>query len=287
MTNKNADELAKCASDSMYKSIIENSNDAIVVISDSVIVYVNKVTIKLCGYDSLEEMIGKNALNFISPRFRDHYRERIKSRMEGNPQPDRFDHEILKKDGSIVQMETTASIIEYKGKPAVLFIGRDITERKKFESKLFALHRYAAQLGAAQTLVEISEPTLNAIRLVMGFKYANFMVREDDHLGCIQDIGFGVPYWNVSIAAEGGISRAAREARTVQIDDPKDGIEDNLLQMGMQSQLAMPVIIKDRVELVISVESMAKGAFTDSDVQILRIIAQHAGSALERIDSYK
>jgi hypothetical protein len=68
-----------------------------------------------------------------------------------------------------------------------------ITERKRFESKLFALHQFAAQLGAAQTLVEVSEPTLKVITSVMGFELANFMVTEDDYLSCIDDVGFGSP----------------------------------------------------------------------------------------------
>lgn len=272
------------ASESRYRTLIENSNDAILVVSDSKIVYVNAVTTKLCGYDKPEELIGKDALGFISKQYREQFRERIKSRFAGEPQPERFDHEIVRKDGSIVQVETTASMINYDSKQAVLFVGRDITERKKFESKLFALHQYAAQLGAAQTLVEVSEPTLSAITSVMGFNLANFMVKEDDCLGCIDDVGFRSPYWNVPIDGEGCISRAARETRTVLVNDLSGYIDMYGSQQGVQSELATPVILKGEVQAVISIESMIKGAFTDSDVQILEIIAQHVESALERIE---
>jgi PAS domain S-box-containing protein len=270
--------------DSIFKSIIENSNDAILVVSGSTLVYANKTTAQLCGYNSPDEMIGRDALEFISSNFRDVFRKRIKRRLNGEQQPQRFDHEILQKNGSIVQVESTASVIEYDNKPAVLFIGRDITERKKFELKLFALHKYAAQLGAAQTLVEISEPTMKAINSVIGFQYANFMLKEDDHMGSIDSIGYEGAYWNTPIDGKGAISRATRQGRTVIIKSPEEGLDARFIEIGINSQIATPVVINNNVEAVISIESIQKNAFTGSDTQILEIIAQHAGSALERIE---
>jgi len=270
--------------ESTYRTMIENSNDAILVVSNSKIVYVNNVTTKLCGYEQSKELVGKNAVDFISQQYRDQFGERIKRRVAGEPQPERFDHEILRKDGSIVQVETTASMINYDGKQSVLFVGRDITERKKFEAKLFALHQYAAQLGAAQTLVEVSEPTLKTISSVMGYEYANFMVREGDNLGCIDDNGFGSPYWNIPIDGKGCISRAACEKRTVLENDLSGSTEINGGQQGVRSELATPVILKGEIQAVISVESMQKDAFKESDVKILEIISYHVASALERIE---
>jgi len=267
----------------MYRILIENSSDAIIVVSGSTIVYVNKSTAKLCGYDNPEEIIGKEALRFISQRYRDQFRERIRSRLGGEPQPERFDHEIVRRDGSIVHVETTASLINYGGKPAVMFVGRDMTERKRFVSKLFALHDYAAQLGVAETLADVSETTLSAITEVMGFKLANFMVIEEDSLGCIDSVGFEGTYWNVPMDGEGSIPRAAREKRTVLANDLSG--DPNLYGClhGVQSELATPVVVQGEVEAVTGVESTVRGAFTDSDVQILEVIAQHVASALERI----
>lgn len=274
---------ALSVSESMYRTLIENSNDAILVVSGSKIVYVNPVTVKLCGYDKPEEIIGKDALGFISLQYREQFRERIRSRLRGEPQPERFDHEIVRRDGSIVHVETTASLINYDGEAAVLFVGRDITERKRFVSKLFALHQYAAQLGAAETLVEVSETTMSAITSVMGFKLANFMMRDGDRLDCIDDVGFDATYWNVPIEGERSIPRAARETRTVLANDLSGDSDLNGGQHGVQSELATPVVVQGEVEAVISVESTIIGAFTDSDVQILEIIALHVASALERI----
>jgi GAF domain-containing protein len=72
-------------------------------------------------------------------------------------------------------------------------------------------------------------------------------------------------------------------ARTVIVNDPKN-IVDYLLQYDIQSEIATPILFKGRLEAVISIESREKAAFVDSNAQILEIIAQYAGSALERID---
>jgi len=267
----------------LFQTLVEKSNDAILVVSGESIVYANQVTTVLCGYDKPEEIIGKNALQFISPTYREHFTERVKSRQAGHPQLERFEHEIVRRDGSIVPVETTASLVEYDGKPAVVFIGRDITEKKNFIAKLIALHKFTVQIGKAQSLVDISEPTLNAITTVMGFKLANFMLREEDHLGCVHDVGYESPYWHTPIDGKDGMSIAALEGRTLIINDTKN-IVDHLQQYGIQSELVTPIIPKERVEAVISIESKEKAAFLDSDAQILEIIAQYAGSALQRID---
>ncbi len=269
----------------LFKSIIEKSNDAILVVSDSTIVYLNEMTAKLCGYGSPDEIMGKNAFEFLPKGYRSLFMERMRSRLEGKPQPIRFDHEILRRDGSTVPVETTAAIIEYGGKPAVLFIGRDITERKRFEEKLFALHQYAAQLGAAQTLVEITESTLEAVTSVMGRSYAHFMLREDDErFGCVKDVGYDEQYWDVPIVNDDVIGRSVKEAHTFLANDVDEGVNPHLRDNGVQAQLVTPVIIRGRVEAVISIESLERGSFTASDAQILEIIAQHASSALERIE---
>ena len=270
-------------SESMYRILIENSKDTIIVVSGSTIVYVNTVAAKLCGYDKPDEIIGKDALGFISERYREQFRARIRNRLGGEPQPERFEHEIVRRDGSIVQVETTASVINYGGYPAVMFVGRDVTERKRFVSKLFALHDYAAQIGAAETIAEVSETTMSAITDVMGFELANFMVMEEDSLSCIDGVGFEGRYWNVQIKGEGSIPRVALEKRTVLANDLGEGPDLYGYLHGVQSELATPVIVHGKVEAVIGVESTKTDAFTDSDVQILEVIAQHVASALERI----
>jgi PAS domain S-box-containing protein len=89
-------------SDSTYRTIVENSIEAVIVVSGLKIVYANKVAARLCGYDEPEGIIGKEATSFISQKYREQFKERIKSRLLGEPQPVRFDHELVKKDSSIV-----------------------------------------------------------------------------------------------------------------------------------------------------------------------------------------
>jgi PAS domain S-box-containing protein len=270
------------SSESMYRTMIENSTDSILIVSGSNIVYANTVTAKLCGYQIPDEIIGKDALGFISQRYREQFRERIKSRLGGEPQPVRFDHEIVRKDGSIVQVETAASLIKYCDSPAVLFIGRDITERKRLVSMLFTLHEYAARLNAAETIADISEATLGAVTTVMGFRLANFMLMEEDSLCCIDNVGFEGTYWDVPISGEGVIPLAARERNTILANEL--GVDaDREKSLGIQSQLASPVMVQGKMEAVIEVESTDKGAFLDSDIQILEVISLHVASALERI----
>ena len=270
-------------SESMYRVLVENSKEAITIVSDSKIIYANSVTAKLVGYEKPEEIIGKDAFDYISPRIREQYKKRITSRIRGEAQPERFEHDLLRRDGSIIQVETNASLITYEDRPAVLFIARDLTERNKFISKLFELHKYAAMLSSAETIADVTDATLSAITVLMGFRFVNFMLRQDDNLDCVARVGFEGGYWGVPIDAVGCVAEAARKKKIVLNNGVEGDPELTGVQPGILSVLAAPVLIRGAVEAVIDVESVTEEAFSDSDVQILELIALHVASALERL----
>jgi len=271
--------------DSIYRILVENSKEAITIISDSKIIYANTVTAKLLGYEKPEEIVGKDAFDYMSPQVREQFKKRITSRLKGESQPERFDHELVRRDGSIVHVETNASLITYGGNPAVLFIARDLTERNQFVSKLFELHKYAALLGSAETLADVSDAALSAITSVMGFKLANFMLTEEDSLDCIDQVGFEKSYWKTPINGVGNLAQAAREKKTILNNDLESypGLDGG--EPDVRSELAAPVLVRGNVEAVIGIESVDRDAFGDSDVQILEVIALHVASALERMES--
>ncbi len=62
--------------------------------------------------------------------------QRVKARIAGLYVPSLYEAKLLRKDGSIIDVEFSGSVIQYDGKPADLGIVRDITERKKAEEKI-------------------------------------------------------------------------------------------------------------------------------------------------------
>jgi PAS domain S-box-containing protein len=128
--NKQVEDSLK-DSEEKYRTLIENSPDAVVVYIDGKITYVNNECINLMKAKNKEELIGKSVMKFIHPN----YRELVVNRMkmitkEGIVLPN-MEEKFVRLDGSFIDVEVKSMSLKIGGKLAVQLIARDITERKK------------------------------------------------------------------------------------------------------------------------------------------------------------
>ncbi len=124
-----AEELRRASLD--YQRIFENAHDAILILSPDgeIVLNVNPRACEIYGF-SREEFIGMS-LEVISedvPRGRRHIAETMESGVFYN-----FETVQLRKDRGRMFLEINASAIEYEGRPAILSINRDVTERRRAE----------------------------------------------------------------------------------------------------------------------------------------------------------
>lgn len=124
-------------SEMRYSTIVEESNDAIVIVKDFRIVFANKKAAELSGY-TLED-VGMSALKFINPKKFRWAKENYFSQMAiKGDLPSTYETDIIHKDGHSIPVETSIARIEYKGGPAFVVFLRDITERKQAEEAIKA-----------------------------------------------------------------------------------------------------------------------------------------------------
>lgn len=117
-----------------YRSIFESSTDAIAIVTlEGQVVEVNPATCKAYGY-SYEEMIGMSPANLVHPDSIPRVAESLQ-KMAAGGQDDSTYH-MLRKDGTTFPIEAHSVQFTYKGKPHVLAITRDISERVKAEQQL-------------------------------------------------------------------------------------------------------------------------------------------------------
>ncbi|MHA1143679.1 MAG: PAS domain S-box protein [Candidatus Helarchaeota archaeon] len=119
-----------------FQTLIERSNDAIIVIQDGNVVYNNKMAQDTFGY-SLEDVQGRPFTDFIpDPNEAKSFYQRYLDRMSGKVLPSVVEAKIRGKKDQIIDVEISGGMIEWDGKPADLVIIRDISERKLTERKL-------------------------------------------------------------------------------------------------------------------------------------------------------
>jgi len=131
---KKAEEALK-KSEERYRQLAENAGEAIFVIRDGVIKFMNPKGAELSRY-SIEEMVSKPFVEFIHPDDVALVADRYAMRLKGESVPQTYDFRIVRKDGDIRWGELNAVPISWEDQPAVLCFMNDITERKKAEEAL-------------------------------------------------------------------------------------------------------------------------------------------------------
>ena len=135
--------------DNWLQGIIEQSLAGIYLIQEGRFAYANQGFADIFGYASPAEIIGKISVGaLIVPEERARVAENIRRRMEGEVPEMRYGFTGLRKDGRRVDVEVHGRRMEYEGKPAVIGVILDITERKQAEQQLrIAAAAFEAQEG--------------------------------------------------------------------------------------------------------------------------------------------
>ena len=194
LTHHKQVEEALFTSEKKYSTLVEKSNDGIIIIQDGVLKFVNQKSAEITGF-SINEAIGRPFISFVSPKCRELVLERYRRRLNGESVPDRYDIEILAKDGRKIPIEVSASLIEHEGKLADMAILRDITDRKEAEKALRDSEEHY------RTLVETSPDAITVTDLkgniIMTNKKAaklfGFKSIEEISLGGLNAFDFIIP----------------------------------------------------------------------------------------------
>jgi PAS domain S-box-containing protein len=132
--HKRAEEALQ-KSEERYRQLAENAGEAIFVVQDGMIKFMNPKGEELSGY-SLEELASMPFVKFIHPDDSDMVFDRYARRLKGEAVPQIYEFRIIRKDGDIRWGELNAVPISWEDRPAVLCFMSDVTERKRAEEAL-------------------------------------------------------------------------------------------------------------------------------------------------------
>ncbi|MFA5366829.1 MAG: PAS domain S-box protein, partial [Dehalococcoidia bacterium] len=135
ITERKRMEYALRESEEKYSTLVENATDGVSVIQDQALKFVNERMSEMSGY-TVEELTGMSTFDLVPPDFTPVLKERFRLRAEGKEVPGIFETRMLCKDGTVKEMESSTKLIQYEGKPAVIAITRDVTERRRMEEAL-------------------------------------------------------------------------------------------------------------------------------------------------------
>ena len=123
------------AAEEKYRVITEFANDGIMVIQDGKMVFGNPACCDLIGVP-LTDSEPRDFLDIMVSEDRKTVLEHYNTLLEGGHVPDPHTGRIRGADGEERFVEIASSLIQYRNRPAVLAIMRDMTRRKRAEEAL-------------------------------------------------------------------------------------------------------------------------------------------------------
>ncbi len=133
-------------SERRFRTLVEQSVSGFYMVQDGRIAYVNARFAEIFGYASPEEMLGKSPLDLTAEKDRTMVAGNFRQRLSGEIKSMSYSFTGVRKDGSEIELGAHGAYVINEGRPAVIGLLQDITERKRNEEEI---QRYVTRLEKA------------------------------------------------------------------------------------------------------------------------------------------
>jgi PAS domain S-box-containing protein len=312
ITERHEAEQMLAEEEARFRAIFEGTGDALVITGlDGLIAEINPAACAMYGY-TREEVVGKPLSTLISLD----YHEAIGEKLKGIEQGEAFVVQAVdrRRDGTLFDVEVHSSSFAYLGRPHMLAVVRDVTDRVR--SVQLLEQRVQERTRELSTLLQISrdvtstlqlEPllakTLDLLAEVVDYDAgAIFALEEHDRLTLLDYRGpweirdlprqweLGqVEHIRMVIDRHQPLTIPDVHARTLRAQAWQStwGEQLGTLAKLSGSWLGVPLIAKNRVIGTLTLEHSQPGHFTPLHARLALAFANHVAVAMENARLYE
>ena len=117
-----------------YKTIIENTREAIFIIQNNKVEFCNSAILEMLAF-SMDELLGKNFIDFIYIDDKEVFRAFVNVNNFGKSANDEITARVITHMGNLKWIQAKTVMIDWNGKAALLVFANDITDHKLSEEK--------------------------------------------------------------------------------------------------------------------------------------------------------
>ncbi|MDH5740199.1 MAG: PAS domain-containing protein, partial [Nitrospira sp.] len=201
ITDRKTMEKTVRESEDRYRTLVELSPSGVFVFCEGRTVYVNHTGAVLLGASDVQEILDRPTFDFIHPDYHQEVRENVTRLLGGGVSVHSAERIYLKLDGTPVPVQVEAARIRWNGKPAILGLFSDITERKAAQEAVAVLNttlerqvcdrtealresqarfqQFAESVGSAFLIVEIKPDDVQVVYVNAAFTFIWGIEREE------------------------------------------------------------------------------------------------------------
>lgn len=132
ITEKREAKRAMKESEKKFRTLVETAPTPIFILRDRELIYLNRVTEELLGYQR-EELLSMDFIELSDPDQRELIRDRLEALKQGRDVPSRYELKLIRSDGDEVWVLVSSAKIDYEGDEAILVVAVDETTEKRLE----------------------------------------------------------------------------------------------------------------------------------------------------------
>ena len=135
LTEQQVTAEALRAAELRFRALVESAGDGIGVHRGGTLLYVNPAAVKMLGYASATDVIGRPIMDFVHPDQHDRVRSHIAGLAHSGQAPIR-EETFVRADGTPVIVEVSASRANLEDGVATFVFFRDVTQRSRMRAEL-------------------------------------------------------------------------------------------------------------------------------------------------------
>ncbi|MHC0036287.1 PAS domain S-box protein [Pseudoneobacillus sp. C159] len=168
-------ENAISESEQRYRNLVEYSPDAVVIIRNGLILYINDTGVELFQVESRDVMIGKDYFELLEPEKNNMLEKKMAKK---HLAIDFMEQRLILPNGNLLEVEVKGIPTIYQNESAIHLIIRDISERKKTQELMINSEKLSV---AGKLAAGIAHEVRNPLTAIKGFIQLIEHKYQEDH----------------------------------------------------------------------------------------------------------